>query len=132
MGPVKTPYALTVAAFAAVTIAPAAFSARPQTTKPGVVYVVKAVVDNKGVHIPNGRYTKNGISRYPRGVVIRYEFVNKGTKPYEVHMGTATTDVMKRSGHTSVLVNWSYRGKYHYWRVWRSRRLTPIGTVIIF
>jgi hypothetical protein len=131
MGPVKTPYAITVAAFAAVAIAPVAISARPQTTKPGVVYVVKAMVDNKGVHIPNGRYTKNGVSRYPRGVVIRYEFANKGTRPYEVHMWTASTHVMKPGGHASVLVNWSYRGTYHYWRVWRSRRLTPIGTVII-
>ena len=58
--------------------------------------------------------------------------MNKGTKPYEVHMWAANTVVMRPGGHTSMLVNWRYRGEYHYWRVWRSRRLTPIGTVKIF
>jgi hypothetical protein len=124
---------LTTAALAAAVVAPAAAPARPQTTKPGVIYVLKIPVDDKGIHIPKDQFTRNGITRYPRGALIRYEFTNKGTKPYAVHMWAADTIVMKaHGGHATMLVNWQYRGDYHYWRILRGHRIAPIGTVIIF
>jgi hypothetical protein len=107
-------------------------TAAQATTTPGVVYVVKTVVDDKGVHIPKDQFTRNGITRYPRGGLIRYEFVNKGTKPYAVHMWATNSIVMKPRGHASMFVNWAYRGTYHYWRILHSRPQKPIGTVIIF
>jgi hypothetical protein len=123
--------ATAVAVLAAVI--PAATQARPLTTKPGVIYVLKVPVDDKGIHIPKDQFTRNGVSRYPRGAIIRYEFTNKGTKPYVVHMWGADTLTMKpHGGKDSMLVNWQYRGQYHYWRVSKGKRLTPIGTVIIF
>jgi hypothetical protein len=39
---------------------------------------------------------------------------------------------MKPGGHAQMLVNWQYRGTYHYWRISRGRELTPAGTIIIF
>jgi hypothetical protein len=124
---------LTTAAIAAALVAPAATPARPQTTKPGVIYVLKVPVDDKGVHIPKDQFTRNGVTRYPRGALIRYEFLNKGTKPYAVHMWGADTVVMKpKVGHATMLVNWQYRGDYHYWRILHGRRVPPVGTVIIF
>jgi hypothetical protein len=125
--------AAAVAALAVAAVIPAATQARPLTTKPGVIYVLQVPVDDKGIHIPRDQFTKNGVSRYPRGALIRYEFTNKGSKPYAVHMWGADTVVMKaRGGKAPMLVNWQYRGEYHYWRILKGKRLTPVGTVIIF
>jgi hypothetical protein len=129
----RTPrnYLLAVAGAAVVAGGVGASVARTTTT-PGVVYVVKTVVDSKGIHVPKDQFTRNGITRYPRGGLIRYEFVNKGTKPYAVHMWAETTIVMKPGGHATMLVNWQYRGTYHYWRVLHGKELKPVGTVVIF
>ena len=132
MEDMRNAIAVTAAFVAAAAVVPAATPARPLTTTPGVIYVLKTVVDDKGIHIPKDQFTKNGITRYPRGALIRYEFVNKGTKPYAVHMWATDTIVMKPGGHAARLVNWQYRGEYHYWRLLRGHRLSPVGTIIIF
>lgn len=120
-------------ALTAAVVVPAATPARPLTSTPGQIYVVKTVVDNKGIHIPRDRFTRHGITRYPRGAEIRYEFVNKGSKPYAVFMWGADTIVMKpHGGHAAMFVNWNYRGSYHYYREFHGRRIKPVGTIIIF
>jgi hypothetical protein len=35
-------------------------------------------------------------------------------------------------GHASMLVNWQYRGTYHYYRESRGHRIAPAGTIVIF
>jgi len=126
-------FAAAVAAAAAAALLPGSAGARPQTTTPGVIYVLKVTVDDKGVHIPKDRFTRNGITRYPRGALIRYEFTNKGTKPYSVFMWAADTVVMKpHGGHASMLVNFQYRDTYHYYRLYRGHKIAPVGTIIIF
>jgi hypothetical protein len=133
MKPMRNAFAVTGAALVAATVVPAATPARPQTTTPGVIYVLKTLVDDKGVHMPKDKYTKNGITRYPRGAEIRYEFTNKGSKPYAVHVWGADTVVMKANGgHATMFINWQYRGDYHYWRILRGHRISPVGTIIIF
>ena len=124
-------------AFAAALLAalavPAATAARPATTTPGVIYVLKVTVDDKGIHIPKDRFTRNGVTRYPRGAQIRYEFTNKGSKPYAVFMWAADTVVMKpHGGHAAMFVNWQYRDTYHYYRLYRGHKLRPVGTIVIF
>ena len=106
--------------------------ARPETTKPGVIYVVKTPVDDKGIHIPKDQFTRNGVTRYPRGALIRYEFVNKGTKPYAVRMWATETVVIKPGRKEIRLVNWAYRGEYTYARIYKGHEIRPIGKVIIF
>src|ERR1700688_223583 len=98
MNHMKSMLAVSVALVAAIAV-PAAVHARPQTTTPGVIYVIKTPVDDKGIHIPKDKFTRNGVSRYPRGALIRYEFINKGTKPYAVRIW-ATETVVIRPGHT--------------------------------
>jgi hypothetical protein len=130
----KKAFAFSAVALVAATVAvPAATPARPLTTTPGVVYVLKTIVDDKGIHVPKDKFTRNGITRYPRGAEIRYEFTNKGSKPYAVHVWGAETLVMKaHGGHAAMLVNWQYRGEYHYWRILHGHRIKPAGTIIIF
>lgn len=128
----KLPISIAMAGCVAAVALPAAVMARPQTTTPGVVYVVKTPVDDKGIHIPKDQFTRNGVTRYPRGALIRYEFVNKGTKPYAVRMWAADTFVMKPGRKTSMLVNWAYRGDYTYARIYKGHQIRPVGKVIIF
>jgi hypothetical protein len=128
----KKPLIAAAAGVAAIALPTAVLAARPQTTKPGVVYVVKTPVDDKGIHIPKDQFTRNGVTRYPRGALIRYEFVNKGTKPYAVRMWAETTSVLKPGRKASMLVNWGYRGDYTYARIYKGHQIRPIGTVIIF
>jgi hypothetical protein len=125
-------FALTLAAATAGLLVPAAATARPLTTTPGVIYVVKTPVDEKGIHIPKDKYTRNGVTRYPRGAIIRYEFTNRGKRPYAVRMWGADSVVMKVGGHASLLVNWQYRGDYTYARVYKGHQLAPVGKVVIF
>jgi hypothetical protein len=125
--------ALVAAVVAAAAVVPAAAPARPETTTPGVIYVLKTRVDDQGVHFPKDKFTRNGVTRYPRGAQIRYEFTNYGSKPYAVHVWGADTIVMKpHGGHASMFINWQYRGDYKYWRILHAKRLRPIGTIIIF
>ncbi len=106
---------------------------RPITTTPGVVYVLKVPVDDKGIHIPIDSFTKNGVTRYPRGGLIRYEFTNVGSKPYAVFVWGADTTVMKpHGGKATLFLNWSYRGTFHYYREYHGHAIQPIGTIIIF
>jgi len=127
----RLPVSIALTCLAAIAL-PAAVTARPLTTTPGVIYVIKTPVDDEGIHIPKDKFTRNGISRYPRGALIRYEFVNKGTKPYAVRMWAADTVVMKPGRRAQMLVNWAYRGDYTYARIYKGHQLGPIGKVVIF
>lgn len=128
----RKPFVLTAAVVAAGALVPAALTARPETTTPGVIYVIKTPVDEKGIHIPKDKFTRNGVSRYPRGAIIRYEFVNRGKRPYAVRMWGADTVVMKVGGHATMLVNWQYRGEYTYARIYKGHQIRPVGRVVIF
>jgi hypothetical protein len=128
----KLPISIAIASCVAAVALPAAVMARPETTKPGVIYVVKTPVDDKGIHIPKDQFTRNGVTRYPRGALIRYEFINKGTKPYAVRMWAVDTGVIKPGRKATMLVNWGYRGDYTYARIYKGHQIRPIGKVIIF
>jgi hypothetical protein len=131
MSDMKTSLAVSVALVAAIAV-PAAVHARPQTTTPGVIYVIKTPVDDKGIHIPKDKFTRNGVTRYPRGALIRYEFINKGTKPYAVRMWGTTTTAIKPGRMEIRLVNWAYRGEYTYARIYKGHQISPIGKIVIF
>ncbi len=129
----RIPLSVAIAGCVAAIALPAAVMARPLTTTPGVIYVIKTPVDDKGIHVPKDQFTRNGVTRYPRGAIIRYEFVNKGTKPYAVRMWAADTLVMKaHGGKAQMLVNWAYRGDYTYARIYKGHQIRPIGKVVIF
>jgi hypothetical protein len=131
MSDMKTSLAVSVALVAAIAV-PAAVHARPQTTTPGVIYVIKTPVDDKGIHIPKDKFTRNGVTRYPRGALIRYEFINKGTKSYAVRIWATETVAIKPGRTEARLVNWAYRGDYTYARIYKGHQIGPIGKIIIF
>jgi len=81
MNRMRNAIAVTAAFAAAAAVVPAATPARPLTTTPGVIYTLKTPVDDTGIHMVKDKFTKNGITRYPRGAQLQYVFINKGTKP---------------------------------------------------
>jgi hypothetical protein len=119
-------------ALTAAAIVPAATQAHQLTTVPGQVYVLKTVVDETGIHIPKDAFTRNGVTRYPRGALIRYEFVNKGKRAYSVHIWFFKSAQMKPGGHASQFVNWNYRGTFHYARMVGGKQVKPLGTIVVF
>jgi hypothetical protein len=111
--------------------APAA-EARPRTTTPGVLYIIKVVLTDKTISIPRDKYTRNGHSRYPRGATIRYSLLNLGSRPYSFEIWGAHTDPIRPRGRDSILVYWNFRGKFGYRLLFKGRPAGPRGFVEIF
>ncbi|MDP9337053.1 MAG: hypothetical protein M3Q30_27580 [Actinomycetota bacterium] len=115
----------------AATIVPAA-QTRPQTTTPGVIYIVKVTLTDKTITIAKDKFTRNGVSRLPRGAQIRYSVTNKGTRPYAWRVWGAATPVIKPGGRDSIFVNWQFRGTYRYELLFRGKPAGPKGHIVIF
>ena len=117
---------------ASLTLASTA-ATRPQTTTPGVVYVVKTeVTDTKIVIHEPARFVKHGVINYPRGAAIRYAIVNKGTRPYTLKFWETVSDVMRPHRTGTVFINWQFRGKYRYLLLYRGKPAGPKGLINIY
>jgi len=123
------------AAVAAVAAALAAVSAgaASATTAPGSVYSLRVdVTDSQVVIVPRrgaGRYvSRDGhTAQFPRGVLIHFEFTNRGTKtyvpairftnnknanPYAPKQMLATADPVKPGRRVSLFGNFYFRGAF--------------------
>jgi hypothetical protein len=120
-----------LAVLVGVAVAPAGAAVR--TTVPGVVYVVNLTMTDKTVVIPKDKFSKGlAYARYPRGAVIRYKIINKGTRPYSLRMWDVTTPPIRPGHFDTVLVNWNYRGTFTYASLYHTKPLGPHGRVKIF
>ena len=98
--------------------------ARLETTRPGVLYVVKVIVKDTSISVAHARYL--------RGAVIRYAVYNRGTRPYAFEIwGNATTPVAPGKKDT-ILVNWNTRGKFLYRTLYKHKPAGPKGYIVIF
>jgi hypothetical protein len=122
---------MTLSMLAAAVLAPTP-APQPQTTKPGVLYVVKTVITDAKVSIARDQYTRNGVSHLPRGAVIRYALTNRGTKPYVFEIWGERTLPIRPGGHGAILVNWNYRGRYLYRTLYRGKPTGVKGYVVVF
>lgn len=108
-------------------------TAAVRTTIPGVVYVVPMTVTDKTVTVPPDKFSKGlKYSRYPRGAVIRYKVINKGSRAYSVRIWDATTTVIRPGHFDTILLNWNYRGNYYYQALFHGKPVGPKGRVKIF
>lgn len=123
-----------VAAACVAAIAVPLAAARPETTTPGQLYVVKVTVTDKTISIPKDRFTRNGVTRYPRGALIRYAVTNVGTRTYSFEIwGAKTTLIRPHGGKDSILVAWDRRGSFIYRTLLAGGRPAgPKGIVQIF
>jgi hypothetical protein len=94
-------------AAAAAVSAPSASASR-ETTRPGVVYKIPVTLTDTKITIGHDRFAHTGVSRYPRGAVIRFEITNRGKRTYTFRIWTRHTPPMRPGGHDSLLVNWNF------------------------
>ncbi len=108
--------------------------ARPETTTPGQLYIVKVTVTDTAIRVPKDQFTRNGITRYPRGAEIRYAVTNLGSRPYIFEIwGARTAPIKAHGGKDSVLVAWNRRGTFLYRTLLASGKPAgPKGIVVIF
>lgn len=108
-------------------------TAAEATTVPGVVYVIKLTVTDKTVTLPPDKFSKGlKYARYPRGAVIRYKVMNKGTRAYSVKIWDVVTPPIRPGHFDTVLVNWNYRGSYSYASLYHGKPVGPHGRIKIF
>ena len=115
----------------------AAAAAGPQTTTPGVLYVIKTTMDDKRVVLARDRFNKTslaqkGIYRYPRGAQIQFAITNKGSRPYALKMWETTSPVIRPGRREAMFINWQFRGKYRYVVLYHGKPAGPKGYIIIF
>jgi hypothetical protein len=123
---------LTAALLVAAAISgPGAASSR--TTTPGVVYVVPVTLTNTSIVIPKDKFSIGKYPRYPRGALIRYSITNHGSRAYIFKIWASTTAKLRpHGGHDTLLLNWSYRGRFVYETFYRGKPAGPRGYVTIF
>jgi hypothetical protein len=122
-----------VAAACVAAVAVPLAAASPETTTPGQLYVVKVTVTDKTISIPKDQFTRNGVTRYPRGALIRYVVTNLGTRSYAFEIWGASTGPIRPRGHNTVLVAWNRRGTFIYRTlIAGGRPAGPKGIVQIF
>jgi hypothetical protein len=106
--------------------------ARPATTEPGVIYVVPTHLTDAKVVIQKDKLFRNGMPRYPRGAIIRYEITNSTKKTLVFQMWSSRTQALKPGKKDSFLINWNYRGKYRFRMLLHGKTYGPTGTVTVF
>jgi hypothetical protein len=107
--------------------------AAAQTTAPGQTYVVPLTLTNTAIIIPKDRYSKGyAYPRYPRGGSVRYDVTNKGSRPYSFKIWIFTTPVIPPGHEVPVLLNWNFRGIFHYETLYDGKPLGPKGYVTVF
>jgi len=98
------------AAIAALAHAPFAVSSR-QTTAPNVIYTIPAVLTDKTIELTH--------TEIPRGAVIRYLIVNRGTRPYALQISSASTRPIPPKGRARLQVIWNDRGRFVFRTLYR-------------
>jgi hypothetical protein len=86
-------------------------AARPE--RPPARSVERDQCAPSGVVIAKDRFTtKDGTPSWPRGATIRYSITNKTKQTLALKIWIATTKPIAPGGHTFVVINWIYRGRY--------------------
>jgi hypothetical protein len=111
------------AALAALAGGPFA-SAERQTTHPGIVYTIPAVLTDKTIKLTH--------AQVPRGTMIRYTVVNGGSRPYAFQIWKSKTRSIPPKGRALVRVNWDYRGRFVYRTLYRGKPAGPQGSVSVY
>jgi hypothetical protein len=118
----KIPIAL--AAAIAALVAPPFASAERDTTQPNIVYTIPVVVTDKKIELSH--------TKVPRGAMIRYTIVNRGSRPYVFQIWKQKTDPIPPKGKARIRVNWDYRGRFVYRTLARGKPAAPHGSIIVF
>ncbi len=101
-------------------------SAGLRTTKPSELTKVGVSLTDNAVKIARDRFTKGSLTRFPRGAIIEFVIVNRGTKPYRAELflngheftksgarkTPARTRAVKPGGRVRLQVNFYFRSRF--------------------
>jgi hypothetical protein len=79
---------------------------------PGRLYISSLVITDKAVKVHIRRNLWSSTIRYRRGVEVRYQIVNKGTRAYSLDILGSVTGRLHPENRTSILVYWGTRGTF--------------------
>jgi hypothetical protein len=113
-----------LAAAVAMLAAASSASAERQTTTPGILYTIPAVVTDKNIELTH--------THVPRGVTIRYTIVNRGTRPYTFQIGRSNAGPIPPNRRAQLSINWDHRGRFLFRTLYRGRPAGPRGSVTVF
>jgi hypothetical protein len=102
--------------------------AAPATTTPGLLYVKRLVITNEKILISGHTRPRmtDRVQRYKRGVLIRYEVRNSGTRAFSLNILGSSTGTLRPGRQTPILVAWHRRGSYTFRAVPRGPRMRVV------
>jgi hypothetical protein len=102
------------------------------TTVPGVLYTVTATITDRSITLSHKSKGTLGLHRLPRGSSIRYRVINNGARPYVFEIWGARSAPIRPHKTDTMLVNWTYRGRYLYRILYHGRAVGPSGYITVF
>lgn len=117
---------MVAAALAAATIGLAAARPASATTVPGRLYITDLVITDTTIKAHIRRDTWSATIHYPRGVEVRYQVLNRGTRSYSLNILGSVTGRLRPGRRTSILVYWGRRGSFVFRASPRGARLRVV------
>jgi len=93
------------------------------TTVPGRLYITDLVITDSTIKAHIRRDTWAATIHYPRGVEVRYEVLNRGTRAYSLNILGSATGRLRPGKRASILVYWGRRGRFVF-------RASPRGALL--
>lgn len=100
-------------------------AAATRTTAPSELTHVRVLVTDSAVKIARDRFTKGALTRYPRGSIVDFVIINRGTKPYQAELllngrpfrragskVNARTPSLRPGARAHLEVNFYFRSKF--------------------
>jgi len=117
---------MAAAALSAAAIALGVVSSSQATTVPGKVYVSPLAIYDNAVKVRIRHNTWRDTIHYPRGVEVRYDVTNRGTRAFSLDILGSVTGRLAPGKRTSILVYWARRGSFVFRASPRGARLRVI------
>ena len=108
--------------FMALAAVPLAFSSH-DTTSPGIVYTLPAVLTDNAIEV--------GETLIPRGTVIRYLIVNRGSRPYALRIASTATRPIPPRGRARLQITWNRRGRFTLRTLYRGKPVGPRRSITV-
>jgi hypothetical protein len=100
------------------------------TTRPGILYDVNVTLTDTKIRLSHKSDTS--LTRMPRGAYIRYAIANRGTRRYVFRIWATQSSPLRPGGRDSLVVNWNYRGRFAYLKLFRGKPVGPKGYITIY
>ncbi len=85
------------------------------TTQPGVLYTSTLIITDAKIVIADNKFAaRTGHARYPRGSMLRYTVVNRGTHAFTLDILGSSTGRLAPGKRNTILVNWDRRGRFTF------------------